>query len=238
MKYILGSYVLENVALQVTHRPIRLSGSLLQMMVITHAVTGKLRADTVSELEAMIFELEAALAAGSYLAAGLYHENNNPTAHVMRTAATLDGIKLIDGPNYPVGQGAEYSVFRTVQFSIQAEIKNQNIDLVQFTESISINGGTRPSAWLIPADERIWPIRQRLPRVPYVITQSGTAETYSLAFAFPDPLFGEPDEVTKTNTGAEFAAGRQATRKWAWSYRSTSIQNPSGIFPTDRRGFR
>lgn len=237
MKYILGNFVLNNATIQVQHRPVRLGNSLLHMMVITHNVTGKIRAATQSELHQQIGAFEAAFRQSYVDQVGLFFDSGAPTHHVIQTRATLDGIKLIDGPSYPQGTGAEYSVFRTVSFSLQAEIKNTSLNMINFQESLTITGGTRPSAWLIPADEQIWPIRQRLPRVPYVITQSGSAETYSIAFSFPDFLGEEPDEISKTNSGPEYSGGKLATRRWQWSYRWSTIQNPTGIYPTDRRGF-
>jgi hypothetical protein len=237
MKYLVGGYVLDNMQFSMAQQPVRLSNSLLQMTVITHQVIGKLRAATQAQLDTKIRGLENALRSGSYAAAGLYFDNNQPTAHILTTSNTLDGIKLTSGPNYPNGSGAEYSVYRTVQFSLQAEVLAQNRNLLQFRETITVNGGTRPSVWLIPAEERFKPIRQRLPRIPYSVTQTGTAETYSAAFAYPVPLGDEPDEQSTTQSGPEFSAGRQATRQWSWTYRWTTIQNPSGVFPTDRRGF-
>lgn len=235
MKYTIGNYTLSNATLQVQHRPVRLSNSLLQLMVITHNVSGKIRAATQAELHQQIGNFEAAFSQSNIAHAGLFFDNGTPTHHLIRTSATLDGIKLIDGPNYPVGIGAEYAAFRTIQFSLQAEVRNTALNLLNFQESLSISGGTRPSAWLIPADENSSPIQQRLPRVPYVITQSGSAESYSQAFIFPNPLGEEPDEATKTNSGPEYSAGRMATYKWQWSYRWSTIQNPAGLYPTDRR---
>jgi len=221
---------------QVKHTPNRVNNSLLRLMVITHTVTGKLRASSQSELHNMIGAFESVFTSSYPSEVGLFFENGSPTKHIIRTSATLDGIKVIDGPNYPNGQGAEYSLFRTVQFTLQAEVKDVNRDLVQFQETISVSGGTRPSAWLLPADGSL-PIRQRLVRVPFTITQSGSAETYSPTFAFPGAMGEEPDEISQVHVGAETNQGGMATHRWQWNYRWTTTTAPSAVTlqPTDRR---
>nr|ADY57863.1 hypothetical protein Plabr_0234 [Rubinisphaera brasiliensis DSM 5305] len=221
-----------------TANPVRVGGSLLQLMVVTHSVTGKLRADTQAALDTKIATFNSVFNSSNISAVGLYFDNGTPTQHVIQTSATLDGIKLVNGPNYPSGSGAEYSVFRTVQFTLQAEVKSANRDLVQFQETISVSGGTRPSTWLLPADGSL-PIRQRLVRIPYTITQAGSAETYRSTFAWPDPLGEEPDTISQTAAGAEYNRGGQATYRWSWDYQWTTLTTPAATLrPNDRRGYQ
>lgn len=236
MYYLVGSYRLENATLTVEQTPVRVGGSLVSMTIITHHVTGKIRAANQQALHAQIGNLLSALAAGSVFQAGLYNDNGQATHHVMQSAATLDGIKLTQGPDFPEGSGAEYSVFRTVQFTLQAEIINPAISgLLSFSEAITTSGGTRPSIWHIPADERISAIRQRLPRVPYAIMQSGTAETRTNSFAWPPALGGiEADDIQRTVIGPECSMGKLATYRWQWTYTGTSLSSPA-LNPQDRR---
>ncbi|MFG0240090.1 MAG: hypothetical protein ACF8CY_03405 [Gimesia chilikensis] len=240
MKYILGNYELEHAKLIISQDPVRIGGSLLRLMVIRHSVTGKLRADTQAQLEQKIAAFENVFSSSYVAQVGLYKDDGSPSEHIINNAATLDGIKLIAGPSYPVGDGAEYSLFRTVSFTLQAEVKDPNRDLIQFQETISVSGGSRPSAWLLPADGTVTEQdRQRLVRTPYVVTQSGSAETYSNVFSFPGALGGiELDEQSQVHAGAEFNQGKLATHRWQWNYRWTAAEVPSAAIlqPTDRRG--
>jgi hypothetical protein len=235
MKYLIGSYEFENATVAVQRTPVRVAGSLLRLNILTHNITGRLRADTTSALDAMLNNFEGVFNANGVSQVGLFFDDGSPTQHVIQNAATADGIKLIAGPNYPEGRGAEYALYRTVQFTLQAEVRNLSVDLVTFQETISISGGTRPSTWLLPADGNP-PIRQRLVRVPYVVTQQGNAETYSPVFAWPNPLGEEPDEIQQTNVGPQFSEGGLAVNRWQWSYRWTTLQSGGGALrPTDRR---
>lgn len=98
MKYIFGNFVLNNATIQVQHRIVRLGNSLLHMMVNTHNVAGKMRAATQSELHQQIGAFGAAFSQTYVDLVGLYFGSGAPTQHVIQTRATLDGIKLIDGP--------------------------------------------------------------------------------------------------------------------------------------------
>ncbi len=94
---------------------------------------------------------------------------------------------------------------------------------MQFQETVSVSGGTRPTAWLLPADGGK-PIGQRLVKTPYFITQSGTAETYANSFIFPFPLISDPDETQQSVAAPESAAGKAGTWKYQWNYRMSTAQ--------------
>ena len=232
MKYYLGNYVLDNVEVTFTEQPVRIANSLVRLTVLTHNVKCKLRSDTQTGLDTLIAEAMAALR-GPGGDVGLYLEDGTPTQHVIIAADTLDGIKLTSGPNFPQGAGAEYSLFRTMDFTLVAEIKNPNLNLIQFQETFSGSGGTRPTSWLLPADGSD-PISQRLVRTPAFITQSGSAETYLPGFIVPLALNGDPDEKSLTITGPEAAAGKAGTWKYKWSYRMSTAKLTAVPTP-DRR---
>ncbi len=220
MKYILGNYEFNEVQATFSQQPVRISGSLVRLTVLTHNVKCKLRADTQSALDAMIADAIAALS-GPGGDSGLYLDDGTPTQHVILNANTLDGIKLISGPNFTQGAGAEYSLFRTLEFTLEAKIKNNDLNLVQFQESVSVVGGTRPTAWLLPADGS-QPIGQRLVKTPYIVTQSGSAESYENSFIFPFPLISDPDDMQQAVSAPESAAGGLGTWKYQWNYKMST----------------
>ncbi len=108
MIYKLGNYTFNEVQATFSQQPVRIAGSLVRLTVLMNKVKCKLRADSQAALDAMIAGAKAAITGGEG-DAGLYLDDGTPTQHIILNANTLDGIKLVSGPNFMQGAGAEYS---------------------------------------------------------------------------------------------------------------------------------
>jgi len=105
---------------------------------------------------------------------GLFFDNGAPTSHGMLSAQTIGGVRVIEGPSFPVGEGAEYSTFRSYEITVEAEFRTLLVGLLAWTESIVFGGGG--PRFILQQPLQGMPVRQRVAEAtPYTAQQSGAA---------------------------------------------------------------
>jgi len=105
---------------------------------------------------------------------GLFFDSGAATAHVMLSSQTLGGVRVIEGPSFPVGEGAEYSTFRSYEITVEAEFRSLTIGLLAWTESIVFGGGG--TRFVMQQPLQGMPVRQLVAEAtPYTAQQTGSA---------------------------------------------------------------
>lgn len=82
------------------------------------------------------------IAAYSYQGQDLrfFDDNGNPT-HGTLSSQTFGGVRVVGGPSFPTGDGAEYSTYRSYEIEVEFEVRNPQVGLLSWTESVSYSGG-------------------------------------------------------------------------------------------------
>lgn len=190
-----GNYVHATNEAEVTisRLPTYNDGGLLQGYLETWRIRGILQAADQTALSIAINQLNAAYAVQDRNL-GLFFDSGAATSHVLLSAQSIGGVRVIDGPNYPVGTGAEYSTFRSYEIAVEAEFRNAQRGLLAWTESLSFSGGGPRFVMQQPLDGL--PVRQRVAEsTPYLVQQSGSA-VGNLTYPIPSaPLFPADEHV-------------------------------------------
>ena len=154
----------------------------------TWDISGQVHGDTFSELTQNITALEIAYSTpdkDARLVAGTAN-----TAHKL-LIANWDSIRA-SGPNYPIGDGAEYTTFRTYAIRLTAKkfpLRQQGGDpIIEYSEVIEIQGNGGPDWVFQPVTSGNWPRADLTDRTPVVITQSGEAVGRT-DYVYDIPLF-------------------------------------------------
>lgn len=150
----------------------------------TWQIQGFLQAATTAALTAAIQALEIAYSYDG-LAIGLFFDDGTASAHGVIVANTIGGSRVVSGPEYGQGAGAEYSTFRSYSIVVEFDIPDLRYNVVAYSESLSFEGGGPMDLHLQPLVG--FPQKQRVAEAtPYRVTQEGSA--IGLA-AYPVPNF-------------------------------------------------
>lgn len=83
--------------------------------------------------------------------AKLVFDNGSDTVHVIDASNTIGGIRLVRPPAFPVGDGAEYSLYRNYSVTLEAEEEISYAggafgasDIIQWQETVEISGDNGP----------------------------------------------------------------------------------------------
>jgi hypothetical protein len=148
-------------------------------------ISGQLQAADYLTLQVAKAVLEAAYAQ-PYPDMILWH-NDQATVHdSILNAGSTSGVRVISGPNYPTGKGAQGGTFIDYTVSVEAtyEAAVANTELLEsFQETVSESGGGRRIVVVDTVDDD--PVPQLLNRrTKYKYTQSGQAVG---RFGYPPP---------------------------------------------------
>src|SRR5262245_3127403 len=103
-------------------------------------IQGRLQAADPTSLSAAIAALEAAYRLQGQ-DAGFYFDNGQASSHVLRSAGTVGGVRVVVPPSFPQGQGAEYSTFRSYTIVLEAERLDSGNPLLAWDEVLAFQGG-------------------------------------------------------------------------------------------------
>ena len=139
-------------------------------------VQGVLQAASQSALTTAINSLELAYSR-DYLDLKLLDADGALTSHYLRGTNALGGVRVVQGPQYPDGKGAEYSTFRRYEIVLESEYSlaatPANL-VIAWTESISFEGGGPRFVYRQPLVE--FPQRQQVAvATPFRASQRGRA---------------------------------------------------------------
>lgn len=204
----------------------------------TWNITGILQADSFAALTTAIAALEAA-----YLLPNkdlILTSSAGATAHKLRFS-DWDSIRP-SGISYPVGNGGEYTTWRTYSTRVTAVKKpnaNQGGDrIVEYSETIEITGNGGPDWVFQPVISGNWPSANLTDRTPVFITQSGEAvglDDYIYGIPiFPANEIGKQRRTRRGTARKRKPVPSEFPSSWQYSYQFMggvpSVPNPQ--FPT------
>lgn len=176
LKYGSYTHALGEVALSITSRPHFNPRGLHDATLERWEISGLLRTDTSAALTTAIDALVAAYAVpeqnlGLYLADGA-----TPTSHLLASADTLGGTRVVEGPDFPTSHGGEYSLHRGYRVVVEGlvPLAGTELDLLLREESITLAGGGPRFVYLQTITGP--PRRQQVAQsTPYRALQAGRA---------------------------------------------------------------
>jgi hypothetical protein len=191
-------------------------------------LNGILIATTQAELTTKILALEAAYSQPAS-SCGLYL-NGKLTA--IKIENTKGGVQVASGPNYPQGNGGEYSTYRHYQIGLEATVdvpEGQTDPVLQFSESLSFSGTCGPKFVYQPTLTGP-PVKQIVAQQTTMkVVQSGNAVGYNSRPLVPRALFPNDEhfEERKIDIGSPRRIGIKETYieypvSWQYVFESNS----------------
>lgn len=142
----------------------------------TWTIRGRLIADSQAELTTAIQTLQNYYRIQNQPISLRFENTNAATAHFISPLATIDGVRVVMQPSYPIGQGAQYSRFRDYSIVVEARVKitGAGTELVSWQQRISFEGG-QPRKVIIETLNTLPVIQQTAAHTAVVVTQMGRA---------------------------------------------------------------
>lgn len=199
---------------------------------VSMAIRGTVIASTPADITARIEAIEAAYAA-VVTSAGLKNSDGSPTAHYMQSSQ--GGPIRISGPRWEGDSGDQYASGRSFSATIEQDIPVGNtVELVDYSETVSIRGNGGPRYGLREYDSGPPEIMEISEQTGVTITQSGFAVGATNWPAANGPLDGYDVQGNSAAVTYEapkrsnYGLSRYTTR---WNYQLLSAGSVSGARP-------
>lgn len=169
----------------------------------TWHLTGFMQAIDQAALTTALGTLKAAYATDGQNLILYLDDGTTPTTHQLLTGSSISGTKVISGPEFPEGAGAEYataSAFRTYGIVVQAEFKETTPlpgDTLVWQESLSIQGTGEGDFVLVPIINGKWDVQDMFQATNVIARQSGSAIGRTGYPTPPAPIFGDWEHKPK-----------------------------------------
>ena len=189
-------------------------------------VQGILHAADAASLRTALDSLESAYSVDG-LDLVLYASDGSSVRHAMRNNGSPQGVRITDF-GYPEGDGAEYTTYRTYQFTAEAEYVT-NLALDTYSESYEFSGGGE--RWVLIETITGPPIRQTTQQqTPYRCRQTGNAVGTGGRPAVPPPAFPSAEHTDQrqiTYGTPQYLRNGNTMYPVSWSY---SFESPTPLF--------
>jgi hypothetical protein len=145
-----------------------------------------------------------------------------PTSHALYSAICNGGTRIIQAPEFPNGQGAEYSTYRSYSIVVAGEVPLTSSNVItRYHESIAFEGTGGPINVYIPVAEGAWVQQTTSQQSTFKIVQKGGltalyAPTFPPAPIWPDAEHQELRSIVADNP--EMRNGRFYNYPLSWSY--------------------
>ncbi|UUO04622.1 hypothetical protein M4951_14610 [Blastopirellula sp. J2-11] len=194
--------------LSITQRPVLSEGGVPLAQLHTWQIQGIVTGGGQTDIDTKIAALVAAYRGGGFDATLLLSDGVTPSQHVLKNNRAVGGVRVISGPDFPNGGGAEYATKRTFAVTLEAEIPIENAAtaLLNFRESLSLSGGDRRVEW---TETKLGPPRPQITRrqTIYRAVQSGQAVGYLQYPTFPGFLF--PQQYAVESPRLTYGGGKR-----------------------------
>lgn len=209
--------------------------------VVSHVhrfrIEGFLQAASQAALTTALNALKAAYEIQGQDAALLLDDGLTPTHHVLTNSATLGGVRVVEGPSFPEGRGAEYGGFRHYRLTLEAEVPVSGYAglLIFFEESVSFQGGGPRFVYLQTLTGP--PQKQTVAdNSPFAAVQSGTSVGYAGYPIVPGPLWPNSEHRGQRHIhyGSPKRSGPAGSPQYSeyevsWSYQFEDASAMSGV---------
>lgn len=160
---------------------------------------------------------------------GLYFADGSATDHVIRSGDTIGGV-VVKALNFPTPRGAEYATYRTFELICEAEYRDAEKELLDFSERLTFSGGGPRFVFLQPLTGD--PVKQQVAqRTPYRVVQSGYALGYSRYPTRQPPIWPGALHADKSPIEEESPRDWRNVRthyRTTWRYLFESVASLSG----------
>lgn len=223
-----GSYTHDQneCAVVISKRAVFSPRGLRQFVRETWHVTGIKQAASQSELTTSLAALRTAYSANG-LDAGLFlDDGTTPTDHILVSRAALGGVRVV-ALEFPRGDGAEYSTFRTYRLVLEADFPDTSSNLLEYDESLSFDGTGGPRRVFLEVLEGLPQEQIGAQRTTYRASQQGRAVGYG-GYPVPPPPIWPAAELAEHRRMTLYAPDRQAnqlsryTVDWRYSFESVA----------------
>ncbi len=195
------------------------------------SITGFLQAASPFLLTAAIQRMQQAYSV-SYRSIGLFNDDGSATAHIMQGVSAIGGVVILKQPEFPHGDGAEYSTFRSYAIELEGTypLAGSGNVLLEFDETLDFHGGGPRFVYLQPVSGR--PQKQQVAAAtPYRCTQHGAARGLLTYPPVPDPFWPLDEHrdlrrISRKRPRRDWAGGNPVYTGWevTWSYEFESDQ--------------
>ncbi|MBS0207811.1 MAG: hypothetical protein JSS27_02555 [Planctomycetes bacterium] len=196
------------------------------------AVAGVLQAADAAALSTAIDALQTAYATPAQDAVLLFDDGATASSHRLITSNSLGGVQVIQPPQFPSGEGAEYTTWRSYSLVLEAmfPVADAASVLVSWEETLSFMGGG--ARWVYLPTLSGPPVKQQLQaQSPQRVVQSGRAVGFGgypspSAPLFPTNLHQESSSLSyqapkRVGTG-DSAANIEYEVRWVYEFESAS----------------
>lgn len=181
-------------------------------------ITGMLQAASQGALTGAIDGLKAAYAENG-LDIGLYTDSGSATSHSITSEDTTTGTLVMEGPDFPEGEGAEYTTFRHYRIVLEAETTGDTGGLLVSYQETLLYRGTGGPVW------RYLPVLTGPPQQQMLQQQStrwlfqrGRAEQAVTYPARPGPLLPAAEHQDLREYTQETLSDGSNRKVSSWSY--------------------
>lgn len=166
----------------------------------------------------------------------LFLNSGSESPHVLRSRDTIGGLRVVQLPSFPVGDGSEYAPTgvsgRTYEIIVEADFAASNDNLISWSQSFSTRGVAGAERWAFgPTINGYWPRDIVNERMPITIVQRGSAVGRDRYPVPSPPLFpaDEHKELREIIRDDPERRNRDLTNfKIAWSYTFEALTARSG----------
>lgn len=237
MQVIYGSYAFNANGVEwATAISLLRNGAQVIGRKVTVTLKGRLEADGQAALAVASGNLQRALQV-PYL--DLYLKSDaGAILEAMTSVGSTTGVLCVDGPNFPIGVGAEYATYRTFSATFEAEYPAPTgVPLiVEYRQTVSTEGGFPVIVWQ-PAINGPPRKVQTSPSTTYRATQSGSAIGLLDWPIPPGPIFGvqhlvDNPVISRTSPDRVGNGFRNFPVQWSYQFESTTpLQALPGLPP-------
>lgn len=204
----------------------------------TWVINGTAFGNTTAEVVASLGSLERAY--GTWFRdAALFDETTGVVCHALPNAGSTSGVRVLQPPSYPRGDGAELSTFRNYTITLSAiyPAVGQAALIKQWTETLTFSGGIPDRRMVTTVNSLPVPyITARF--TPYRATQVGSAVGAYSYPPVPPPLW--PNSLDGPDHPVSYASpttqkGRLIDWPISWNYRfvaSAPLVGRPNVLPT------
>lgn len=159
-------------------------------------IRGELTGATQAALTTAIADLETAYAQDGLDLLLFLSDGTTPSAHGLVSAQSLGGTRVVKGPSFPKGDGADYVTYRAYEIVVEADFPVTSENLISWTETLSSRGVAGAERWLyLPTLNGPWQRQTVNEQTSTKVIQRGTAVGQFSYPAISPPMWSANEHI-------------------------------------------